>query len=76
MATRHIVSIEEPLSVTIAPCHDRTTVADLEEAVLNELDPPLNLSGMARTPVRVQLASLRKRLGEEPSGTPPEAGPE
>ena len=35
-----------------------------EEAVLDELDPPLNLQGMAPSPVRRRLKELRKRYSE------------
>jgi hypothetical protein len=53
------------LSIVTAPCPDRGTLAALEDTVLQELDPPLNLMGMAPSVVRAQLRSLRRRLREQ-----------
>ena len=50
------------LSLAVAPCGDRATLAHVEEAVLERLDPPLNLQGMAPTPIRRRLKELRKEL--------------
>lgn len=41
---------------------DCSTLAAVERAVLERLDPPLNLMGMAPTPVRARLQALRRDL--------------
>lgn len=41
---------------------DCSTLAAAEGAVLKRLDPPLNLMGMAPTPVRARLRALRREL--------------
>lgn len=51
------------LRIATFACPDRSTLAALEHAVLNDLDPPLNLMGMSRTATRTGLKALRKRLG-------------
>lgn len=51
------------LSVTTASCPDRAALAAIETAALQALDPPLNLMGMASTPVRRRLKELRRQLG-------------
>ena len=50
------------LSIATVPWPDRSTLMDLEEAALHELDPPLNLMGMPATPIRVRLGNLRKAI--------------
>ena len=50
------------LEIAIVPIDDRLTLANLEDDVLNILDPPLNLMGMPRSPVRSRLKELRKEL--------------
>jgi hypothetical protein len=50
------------LHVAIHPLRDRDTLLDLEEHVLDELDPPLNLEGRPATAVRLRLTELRRRL--------------
>ncbi len=63
------------LSIAVAAEPDRALVASLEDAVLARLDPPLNLQGMASTPVRVALSARRRRpLGGRPAH-PERAGP-
>lgn len=52
------------LAVAVVSCPERATLASLEEDVLAELDPPLNLQGMKRTAVRSELRVLRRRLSE------------
>jgi hypothetical protein len=52
----------EHLSLAVAPVADRSRLAILEAIVLAELDPPLNLQGMAPTPVRAAITRLRRRL--------------
>ena len=48
------------LRVIAVPHEDADTLGRLERAVLEELDPPLNLQGMAVTPVRRRLKELRR----------------
>lgn len=50
------------LKVTPLPVDDADTLGVVEEGVLAELDPPLNLRGMPSTPLRLALARLRKSL--------------
>lgn len=52
------------LSLATVACPDRATLSELEDAVLLELDPPLNLMGMPRSPVRTELKARRSRLGK------------
>jgi hypothetical protein len=49
------------LAVGAMPFPERDPLGDLEHRVLVELDPPLNLEGMPRTPLRLALS--RKRGG-------------
>jgi hypothetical protein len=53
--------MHDRLKVVAVPCEDADTLGRLEEAVLKALDPPLNLRGMSRTPVRGQLTQLRTK---------------
>ena len=48
------------LRVVAVPFLDADLLGRVEEALLVELDPPLNLRGMAKTPLRVQLTALRR----------------
>jgi hypothetical protein len=50
------------LSVVTVQVEERSTLAEIEEAVLAKLDPPLNLMGMAPTPIRARLRELRREL--------------
>lgn len=52
----------EHLSVSLYPVATGETLAALEDAVLAELDPPLNLEGMAVTPIRSALSRRRRDL--------------
>lgn len=54
--------IREHLKVAIASYADRDSLRDLEEQLLESLDPPLNLQGMQLTPTRSRLSDLRKRI--------------
>lgn len=56
--------MRDNLELVIAPHDDRSSLAEVEHAVLQALDPPLNLMGMARTPVRQTLKSLRANLAQ------------
>jgi hypothetical protein len=47
------------LRVVVVPSEDRDELGRLETRVLKMLDPPLNLQGMALTPVRKRLKVLR-----------------
>ncbi|WP_214406994.1 GIY-YIG nuclease family protein [Pseudonocardia lacus] len=48
------------LAVCAIPHLDADTLGHLERRVLDAIDPPLNLQGMAPTPVRSQLRLLRR----------------
>lgn len=50
------------LDLAVHPYADPDPLADLEHQVLLRLDPPLNLDGMPRTPVRLRLAERRAVL--------------
>ncbi len=54
------------LHLIIAPYSDREHLAEVEHAVLQRIDPPLNLMGMHSTPVRATLKGLRRRVGYQP----------
>jgi hypothetical protein len=51
------------LRLVTAPCQDRDRLAEVEHAILERIDPPLNLMGMPSTPLRTKLRDLRSRLG-------------
>jgi hypothetical protein len=59
------------LEVTVAPVDDRARLAILEALVLSDLDPPLNLQGMAPSEVRLALTRLRRRFAEYTRDTDP-----
>jgi hypothetical protein len=50
------------LEVAIHPFAAADALADCEQRVLRELDPPLNLEGMPPTPLRAALTELRRGL--------------
>jgi len=54
--------IADHLCVATFRFDDRDRLANLEERVLHEIDPPLNLQSMALTPARRRLKELRSRL--------------
>jgi hypothetical protein len=54
--------IARHLSVAVYPFPNADALADLEQQVLSQLDPPLNLDGMPLTSVRARLAELRAAL--------------
>jgi hypothetical protein len=54
--------IESHLEVAVYAFPNADALIDLEHCVLAKLDPPLNLNGMGPTPVRVELARLRRDL--------------
>lgn len=51
------------LRIVTAPHNDRDQLAEVEQAVLDRIDPALNLKGMPLTPTRAALRALRRRLG-------------
>ena len=55
--------MHEHLRLVAFPVADADTLGDVETAVLTELDPPLNLDKVKRTPLRVRLSALRKAHG-------------
>ena len=53
----------EHLRVVAVPVADADTLDELETTVLAELDPPLNLMKVPKTPVRRRLSELRRQYG-------------
>lgn len=51
--------MRDHLRVAVWPCESPDSLGETEKAVLRELDPPLNLDGMAKTEVRRTLSLLR-----------------
>jgi hypothetical protein len=51
------------LRVVPIPVADADMLDELETALLTELDPPLNLAKVPKTPLRRQLSVLRKQYG-------------
>ena len=49
-----------PLTISVV---DAETLGDLETEILVDLDPPLNLAKLGKTPLRQQLSALRKQYG-------------
>ena len=60
------------LRVVVAPVADRAVLSGLEEAVLERLDPPLNLAGMRPSPARSVLRARRKALTAGSVGQKPQ----
>lgn len=52
--------MNDHLKVVAVPFEDADTLGRLEAAVLGRLDPPLNLMGMAASPVRARVKELRR----------------
>lgn len=52
--------MHEHLRVIAVPHDDPDTLGRLESEVLEQLDPPLNLQGRPRTPLRARLTELRR----------------
>lgn len=66
------VWIKAHLDIAVHPFPERDPLGDLERHVLTRLNPPLNLDGMASTPLRSLLAIRRRELrsiGAETSPT-------
>jgi hypothetical protein len=55
--------MHEHLRLIAVPVADADTLGAVETAILSELDPPLNLDKVRRTPPRVRLSALRKAHG-------------
>jgi hypothetical protein len=53
------------LRVIAIPVADADTLGKLESAVLEELDPPLNLRKVAKTDVRRRLTELRRQYSRK-----------
>jgi hypothetical protein len=51
------------LSVSTVVINDRGSVIKFEHELLRHLDPPLNLDGVPFTPLRSQVARLRREVG-------------
>ncbi len=51
--------IHDHLQVAPVVVEDADALGRLEESVLQHLDPPLNLKGMAPTPLRARIKDLR-----------------
>jgi hypothetical protein len=49
------------LRVITVPHDNADTLGRIEEAVLGQIDPPLNLKGMPRTAIRARITELRRR---------------
>jgi hypothetical protein len=56
------------LRVIPIPVAEVDTLDDLEYVLLTELDPPLNLAKVSKSPHRVRLSALRKRYGGKAAG--------
>ncbi len=56
------VWMADHLRVTIQPYADRDTLGAMEQAILTQLDPPLNLKSMASSAVRKTVADWRRQL--------------
>lgn len=50
------------LRVLAVPYPDADSLGQVEEVVLAELDPPFNLKGMPKTPIRSQITILRREV--------------
>lgn len=56
--------MREHLAVAVIPYPDRAALDAFESAVLDRLDPPLNIAKHPPTPVRAQLTVLRRPFGK------------
>lgn len=63
--------IKAHLRVIAVPAPDANRLAQAEAAVLDALDPPLNLQGRLSTPVRSRLSELRRHRGTGPATESP-----
>jgi hypothetical protein len=57
--------MREHLSVAVHPHDGRDTLGGLHHALLERLDPPLNLGHMPPTAVRAQVTELRRQISRE-----------
>jgi hypothetical protein len=67
--------ISTRLGVNPVPVPDPDRLAEAETAVLDLLDPPLNLRGRPPTPIRARLAELRRGRQPDPAGRAAPAPP-
>jgi hypothetical protein len=54
--------MHDHLRLAVYPIADAAAVGAAEDALLEHLDPPLNLEGMVDTPTRASLRALRRQL--------------
>jgi hypothetical protein len=57
--------MRDHLRVAAYACEDADDLGRLEASVLQVIDPPLNLSGMPPTPIRIRLTELRRQYRGE-----------
>ena len=57
--------MREHLCIAVHAHDDRDSLGGLEHALLQRLDPPLNVSHMPPTPLRARIAELRRRVSRE-----------
>ena len=57
--------MRQHLSIAVHPHDDRDTLGGLEHAVLERLDPPLNLGHLSLTPLRERVTELRRRISRD-----------
>lgn len=57
--------MHQHLRIIAVPVDDADSLDGLESTVLADLDPPLNLDKMPRTPVRAELTLLRRRYNRK-----------
>lgn len=55
--------MHERLRLIAVPVANADTLGDIETLILTELDPPLNLDKVGRSPLRIRLSALRKAHG-------------
>jgi hypothetical protein len=56
--------MHDHLRVVAVPYGDPDTLGHVERAILDQLDPPLNLQAMAPTPLRRRLTELRRDVAQ------------
>ena len=71
--------MRDNLYLAVSAFPDCNALKDLEEKVLSELDPLLNLKGMARSTIRAELSDLRQLIirpnADAPKGRQSESNP-
>ena len=56
--------MHQHLSLAVYQCVNQDELADLQERVMKQLDPPLNVFGMPASDVRVKVSQLRKLISD------------